>query len=368
MIPLGALLINNVYNMIIKNGQKGFVTPILVVTIALLVLGGGAYVYVNQKPVNNTKINFPDIVNNLPTSTTSSGSKSSFQNQDEQNAVRERVRLNSEPVACTMDAKMCPDGSYVGRTGPKCEFVCPDVSKETEPVITSISQTSGPVGVLITISGKNLGGFEGDKNLWIENNLGQKGIILTGGNSLINTDTSVRFVLQNSYCTVDTSYSGLPCPALLNITPGVYNIYAAPWGKISNKVQFTVIGEVADIPPPLGNSTLRISCGMEEIPGCTDPTKNTCTYMTKCNTEGVNSTRSNFYVIVDGTKVKVLVDIETRLRFVMGPNETLQKWADFYPSIQSHLFGGGMPFGATIYGDWIDATTFKANWIKWTIG
>lgn len=30
-----------------------------------------------------------------------------------------------EPVACTMDAKQCPDGSYVGRTGPNCEFVCP---------------------------------------------------------------------------------------------------------------------------------------------------------------------------------------------------------------------------------------------------
>jgi len=31
-----------------------------------------------------------------------------------------------EPVACTMDAKLCPDGSYVGRTGPNCEFVCPE--------------------------------------------------------------------------------------------------------------------------------------------------------------------------------------------------------------------------------------------------
>ncbi len=28
-------------------------------------------------------------------------------------------------VACTMDAMMCADGSYVGRTGPNCEFVCP---------------------------------------------------------------------------------------------------------------------------------------------------------------------------------------------------------------------------------------------------
>jgi hypothetical protein len=29
-------------------------------------------------------------------------------------------------VACTMEAKQCPDGSYVGRTGPTCEFTaCP---------------------------------------------------------------------------------------------------------------------------------------------------------------------------------------------------------------------------------------------------
>lgn len=28
--------------------------------------------------------------------------------------------------ACTLEAKMCPDGSYVGRAGPNCEFSpCP---------------------------------------------------------------------------------------------------------------------------------------------------------------------------------------------------------------------------------------------------
>lgn len=32
-------------------------------------------------------------------------------------------------TVCTMDAKMCPGGSYVGRTGPNCEFtVCPPVN------------------------------------------------------------------------------------------------------------------------------------------------------------------------------------------------------------------------------------------------
>ena len=31
-----------------------------------------------------------------------------------------------EPVACTMEAKICPDGSAVGRSGPNCEFAaCP---------------------------------------------------------------------------------------------------------------------------------------------------------------------------------------------------------------------------------------------------
>jgi hypothetical protein len=33
--------------------------------------------------------------------------------------------LPKEITACTMDAKQCPDGSYVGRSGPNCEFICP---------------------------------------------------------------------------------------------------------------------------------------------------------------------------------------------------------------------------------------------------
>lgn len=28
-------------------------------------------------------------------------------------------------IMCTQEAKQCPDGSWVGRTGPHCEFVCP---------------------------------------------------------------------------------------------------------------------------------------------------------------------------------------------------------------------------------------------------
>lgn len=47
--------------------------------------------------------------------------------------------ITLDPVACTMDAKMCPDGTYVGRSGPNCEFVCPN----NESLITLISPNGG---------------------------------------------------------------------------------------------------------------------------------------------------------------------------------------------------------------------------------
>jgi len=28
-------------------------------------------------------------------------------------------------IMCTQDARQCPDGSWVGRSSPKCEFKCP---------------------------------------------------------------------------------------------------------------------------------------------------------------------------------------------------------------------------------------------------
>jgi len=37
---------------------------------------------------------------------------------------------SNKPTACTMEAKLCPDGSSVGRTGPLCEFeACPTVTQ-----------------------------------------------------------------------------------------------------------------------------------------------------------------------------------------------------------------------------------------------
>lgn len=39
---------------------------------------------------------------------------------------------DQKQVVCTMDAKICPDGSAVGRTGPNCEFAaCPEITPES---------------------------------------------------------------------------------------------------------------------------------------------------------------------------------------------------------------------------------------------
>ncbi len=41
------------------------------------------------------------------------------------------VQEAKKPVACTLDAKVCPDGSVVGRVGPDCEFAkCPETTTE----------------------------------------------------------------------------------------------------------------------------------------------------------------------------------------------------------------------------------------------
>lgn len=51
-------------------------------------------------------------------------------------------RVQREGVVCTQEAKQCPDGSYVGRSGPQCEFAaCPRgnaswLTATTNPAVT----------------------------------------------------------------------------------------------------------------------------------------------------------------------------------------------------------------------------------------
>jgi len=60
--------------------------------------------------------------------------------------------LPGEQVFCTMDAKMCPDGSYVGRVPPRCEYAMCPAGTASQPVTVTakINQRAEAFGVRIT--------------------------------------------------------------------------------------------------------------------------------------------------------------------------------------------------------------------------
>lgn len=63
------------------------------------------------------------------------------------------TKSSSKPTikACTKEAKLCSDGSFVGRTGPNCEFaLCPEIT------ITQSSPTPDPIANWIKFSNPNV--------------------------------------------------------------------------------------------------------------------------------------------------------------------------------------------------------------------
>lgn len=73
-----------------------------------------------------------------------------------------------EPVACTMEAKLCPDGSSVGRTGPNCEFAeCPElptvddvqahIDSKKDLIVVETPLRDATVTTPLTITGKARG-------------------------------------------------------------------------------------------------------------------------------------------------------------------------------------------------------------------
>ncbi len=82
------------------------------------------------------------------------------------------LRPTPEPVACTMDAKVCPDGSAVGRTGPNCEFApCPESSPKNDLIRVTIPPAESRITSPVTIKGTARGTwfFEGSFPISIVN-------------------------------------------------------------------------------------------------------------------------------------------------------------------------------------------------------
>ncbi|MFZ2253173.1 MAG: Gmad2 immunoglobulin-like domain-containing protein [Minisyncoccia bacterium] len=70
--------------------------------------------------------------------------------------------VEAPPHACTLEAKICPDGSSVGRTGPQCEFAeCPtqNATSSDALIIIDTPQPYQKITSPVTITGKARGNW-----------------------------------------------------------------------------------------------------------------------------------------------------------------------------------------------------------------
>ena len=89
-----------------NQNQKGFILPVIIAVVVVALLGVGGYFAYTQY-------------------------SSQISQGDQDNAEDTGDNQDKNGVACTQEAMQCPDGSYVGRTGPNCEFTpCPETNAE----------------------------------------------------------------------------------------------------------------------------------------------------------------------------------------------------------------------------------------------
>jgi len=102
----------------------------LLITLILAVLLVGTGVYVVSTEYASAPV---DVATSTPTGTTSPIITPA--------PIPEPIKA---PIACTQEAKLCPDGSAVGRTGPHCEFAeCPASTSTGEKIVRSVGETEG---------------------------------------------------------------------------------------------------------------------------------------------------------------------------------------------------------------------------------
>ena len=84
-------------------------------------------------------------------------------------------------IGCTMEAKLCSDGTAVGRSGPRCEFApCPSVPQEDENIRVTIPRSGDVIVSPVIIRGEARGTwyFEGSFPLSI---VDENGLVVGSG-------------------------------------------------------------------------------------------------------------------------------------------------------------------------------------------
>lgn len=115
---------------------------------------------------------------------------------------------------------------------------------QAAPRLSSVSPQSGPVGTVVTLTGTDLAGFEGDLDAWI---IDERGIAAHVpqyfGGPGPDTDPGIDTIMieiPERACTTNNIYSGNVCERYLELTPGEYRLYAWPLGEKSNELTFTI--------------------------------------------------------------------------------------------------------------------------------
>ena len=150
------------------------------------------------------------------------------------------------PVACTMEAKQCPDGSWVGRVPPACNFApCPSATSTTPapaPVarlhISSLSPASGEVGTTVTVHGS---GFTSDNTV----HFGYGALVHVASKNGTTLTFSVPSVLNPS-----CYYSNPRCLiASRETTAGKYEVSVQNTAGTSNTLTFVVTEAHTSVAP-----------------------------------------------------------------------------------------------------------------------
>jgi hypothetical protein len=138
-----------------NSSQKGFSIPLLIAVAVIVIVGGVYYV--------STKSSVPSVgsVEDLSSVEEASGTQIIGGDRDahgclgpagylwsekSQKCVRpweENASSTNNGVSCAKDAKMCSDGSTVGRVAPSCEFRACPTSTTSQPSITVLSPNGG---------------------------------------------------------------------------------------------------------------------------------------------------------------------------------------------------------------------------------
>jgi putative hemolysin len=133
-----------------------------------------------------------------------------------QNKTNQQIKMPAQR-ACTMEAKLCDDGSYVGRTEPNCEFApCPINSKQqsvnsnqempqmANPASVYCEQNGGKLEIRTAPDGGQTGyckfnnGSECEEWAYFRKECGQNKSVQTSTTIAVNNKVAILVTIKNS--------------------------------------------------------------------------------------------------------------------------------------------------------------------------